>query len=704
MPNPTSRIPCRHRAGRLTWLPALAILLAPPALADEGMWTFDNFPAATVKRTYGFAPEQAWLGRVRLSAVRIAGGCSASLVSPAALVMTNHHCVHRCIEQLSDAQHDLVRAGFFAAQPRDEKRCPAMEINQLVEIRDVTSQVQQATAGVADARFFETQKAKLAELEQACAGGSDDVRCEVVSLYHGGRFDLYKYRRFQDVRLVFAPEFAVAFFGGDPDNFMFPRYDFDVGFLRIYGKDGKPLPTPEHFAWSKENAKTGDLAFVAGNPGATSRLFTVAQLEFERDVALPRAIARLSEQRGLLTEYQRRGAEQRRTVKALLFHTENALKACRGRHQALGVPAFFAAKAEEEQALREKVRAQPALAGRFGGAWEGIAAAVAKLRPQHRTFAALEHGFRPSELFGLARTLVRAADELTKPNGERLAELADARLPQLKQRLFAKVPIHDELEIALLSFCLTKLREDLGPDHPAVREVFGRESPEEIATRVVQGSRLQDAKVREQLFARGQSGIAASGDPLLRLAKALDPAARAARKRMEEEVEGPLKKHGELLAKAAFAIYGTGRYPDATGSPRLSYGAVKGWLEDGMPITPLTDFAGAYARATGRPPFALPASWLARKDRLDLHTPLDMATDNDIVGGNSGSPVVNRAAEVIGLIFDGNIHSLGGEYAFDPSTNRAVAVHGAAVMEALEKIYAARRIVDEIRGTASNPP
>ena len=670
--------------------------LSVPAVADEGMWTFGNFPAAAVRRKYGFGPDQAWLDHVRRASVRIAGGCSAGLVSQDGLVMTNHHCAHSCIEQLSTAKRDYVRSGFFAQQPELETRCPAMEIDQLLEIKDITGEVQSATKDVSDAKFFDMQKARMAELEESCADGSDETRCEVVSLYHGGRFELYKYRRYQDVRLVFAPEFQIAFFGGDLDNFTFPRYDLDVSFLRIYGKDGKPAKTPDFLSWAKDDAKAGDLAFVAGNPGSTSRLDTVAQLEFERDVELPSAIARLSELRGFLTEYQHRGTEQRRTSNARLFGVENTLKAWKGRHHALADLAFFDSRRQAEKALRDKVNANPAWARQYAPAWDAVAAAVAKRRQHKRIFDALERAFRMSEMFGIARTLVRAADELGKSNGDRLIEFSEARLPQLKQRLFSKAPLYDELERGLLAFCLAKLREDLGPDHPAIRAALGDKTPDEVAAHAVAGSKLKDVKVREKLLAEGKAAIAVSRDPLILLARAIDPAARAVRKQMEVEVDGPLKKNGELLAKAAFAIFGETRYPDATFSPRLSYGTIRGWVMDGEEVQPFTDFAGAYARATGRDPFALPKSWLDAKTKVDLHTPFDMVTDNDIIGGNSGSPVVNKSGAVIGLIFDGTLESLGGEYGFDDHVNRAIAVHSAALIEALGKIYGAKRIVEEI--------
>jgi hypothetical protein len=442
---------------RLIAFAVIAAISVPKAFADEGMWTFDNLPVAKMRARYGFSPDGTWLEHVRLASLRMAGGCSASLVSPNGLVMTNHHCSHQCIQDLSDKTHDFVRSGFLAKKIEDEKPCPAMELNQLIDIKDVTREVQDATKGVSDDKFNDVQKAKIAGLEKACATGSDEVRCDVVSLYQGGRFALYTYRRYQDVRLVFAPELQIAFFGGDPDNFMFPRYDLDVSFLRIYGKDGKPVKTGDYFTLSNEDTKEGDMTFVAGNPGGTSRRMTVAQLEYLRDVELPMRISRLSEARGLLTEYQHRGAEQKRTSNDMLFSVENRVKALKGRHAALAEKSLIESKIAFERTFRNQVNATPDLKAKYGRAWDGIAAATATSRRHAKTYAALERGFAWSDLFGIARTLVRAADELPKSNGERLTEFTEGKLPQLKLGLFSKAPINDELQTAMLTFALTTM-------------------------------------------------------------------------------------------------------------------------------------------------------------------------------------------------------------------------------------------------------
>lgn len=694
----------------------VSLALVAPAFADEGMWTFNNFPSADVKKKYAFEPTKEWLDQTRLASVRIAGGCSASLVSSDGLVMTNHHCARTCIENLSGLQKkDFNKEGFFAKTLADEPKCPAMEMNQLVELTDVTKRVQDSTKGVAADKFAETQKAEIAKIEKDCAT-SDEFRCDVVTLYRGGRYDLYKYRRFQDVRLVMAPEDAIAFFGGDPDNFMFPRYDLDVTFVRIYD-GGKPFKNDTFFKFSKAGAKEGELTFVSGNPGSTSRTLTVSQLTDDRDARLPQRLFRLSEMRGLISEYQNRGVEQKRHSNDTLFGVENAFKAIKGRHAALGDATFFGGLKANEDDFRKKVNANPKLKKEFGAVWDEIAKLTAKNATMRKEYGALEIG-PYSDLFSKARALVRYAEESGKPNAERLKEFTDSRLPQLKAQLLSNAPVYRELEIAKLTWSLTKIREDLSPDHPMVKKMLGTKSPAEVAKALIEGTRLDqlaaaepgkdksgkplpatpDTFSRTALFNGGKATIDASKDPMIEFARSIDAEARAIRTRFENEVEGPLKKQQELLAKARFAVYGEKIYPDATFTLRLSYGAVKGYQEDGREVKPLTTIAGAFTRHTGADPFALPKTWLDAKAKLNLDTPFNLATTNDIIGGNSGSPMINKDREVVGLIFDGNIQSLGGDYGFDESVNRAVAVHSSAILEALEKVYGAQRIVDELSG------
>jgi hypothetical protein len=697
---------------RLPLLAALSLCLSS-ALAAEGMWTYNHFPAAKVGQEQGFTPDQAWLDHLRLASVRIAGGCSASLVSPEGLVMTNHHCARECIENVSGLTHkDYNRDGFFAKSTADEARCPGMEMNQLTDITDVTKRLQDATQNAAPEAFNDVQRATIAAIEKECAV-SDELRCEVVSLYHGGRYDLYKYRRYQDIRLVFAPEDRIAFFGGDPDNFNFPRYDLDLAMVRIYGSDGKPLKNADYLRWSDGKLKEGDLTFVSGNPGGTSRGLTVAQFEDERDGKLPRAMLYLAELRGYTTQYQERGAEERRQSNELLFGVENGLKVIKGRHEALADPAFFGQLVANETAFRARVQQDPALASQYGGVWDAIAEVVRKDKAYRTEYGALERGLGNSRLFSIARDLLRHGDEMAKPNGERLREFGDSRLPQMKADVLANQPIYDELETSLLTWSLTRMRADLGADHPIVKRVFGKRSPAQIAADAVKHTRLKALQVdahgnvtggyRKTLWDGGKAAVQASQDPMIVLARALDPDARAIRKKVETEVDGPLKRQQELLAKARFAVYGDSSYPDATFTLRLSYGTVKGWMEGGKAVPAFTDMGGAFERATGADPFELPASWIKNKSRLNLATPMNFVTDNDIIGGNSGSPLVNRRGEVAGLVFDGNIHSLGGNYGFDAALNRTVAVDSAALLEALDKVYGATRIVKELTGSSTAP-
>jgi len=677
-------------------LAALLALLPLAASADEGMWTYNDFPKAAVKAAYGFEPTDAWLDKARLSSARLAQGCSASFVSPSGLVMTNHHCAHDCIEQLSTKEKDFVKSGFYATAQADEVKCPEIEVNQLVEIADVTARVTRATEGKSGRDFFMAQRAEQATIEKACQT-DDGLRCEVVSLYRGGRYDLYKYRRYQDVRLVFAPEFAIAFFGGDPDNFMFPRYDLDVAFLRVY-QGGKPAPTKDHFTWSQAGAKEGELAFVSGHPGGTSRQLTMAQLEYQRDVALPERLLSVAELRGKLLEYQRRGAEQARHSNATLFYLENSYKALYGRWQALLDKAFFASKARAEQDFRAALAKDAVQARRYLPAFDAIASATATARTLSRQLEFKER-MAGGDLLSHARHLVRAAAERSKPNPERLKEYSDAALPAMAQALLAEAPVHAEFEIFRLTHFLGKLREKLGPDDPFTRKVLGQKSPAELAAELVNGCRLGDVAVRKALWEGGPKAVeaAAATDAMIAFALRVDEDGRAVRKIQDETVQPVLTKNQELLARAHFAVEGTSTYPDATFTLRLSYGAVKGYEENGKQVHPITTFAGAFERHTGREPFALPERWLEARPKLDMATPFNFASTNDIIGGNSGSPVINKDLQVVGLVFDGNIQSLGGDYGFDASVNRTVSVHSSALLEALSKIYGADRLVQELR-------
>lgn len=681
---------------------ALGLLMALPAAADEGMWTYDAFPVETVSKAHGFTPTQEWLDKVRLGSVRLAGGCSASFVSPEGLVMTNHHCIRGCIEDLSSPKEDLLAKGFLARTPAQERRCPKVEANQLVKMTDVTARMNAATKGLTGAAFNTALKKEMSAVESACAT-STDVRCDVVTLFNGGKYHLYEYRRFQDVRLVFAPEFSMAAFGGDPDNFNFPRFGYDVAFMRVW-KDDAPAKSPDYLPWAKEGAKDGDLVFVSGHPGGTERKATVAELEFQRDVSLPYMLMMLSETRGKMKEFAASSPERYRTTRSKLRAVENGLKALRGRHQALADPSLLAQKRQEEADLRQRVEANAQVKASMEGAWEETAKALDAYRRMLPEYRMKEGGDAfGSELFGIARQLTRVAEEQPKPNAERLREYTEAQLPSLRQQLLRSAPIALDLDEAQLAFGLGRLRETLGADDPFVRQVLGTESPEGLARALVRGTKLGDVKTRQALLEGGKAAVEASKDPMLLFARKVDAEARAVRKRYEDTVEAVLKRNGERLAQARLAVYGTSGYPDATFTLRLNAGQVKGWEENGRPVAALTTFGGAYARHTGKDPFKLPDSWLKARGKVPDSTPFDMATTNDIIGGNSGSPMVNRDGRVVGLVFDGNLHSLGGRYGYVPETNRAVAVHGDGILAALEHVYGAGQVARELRAASEVP-
>ena len=672
----------------------LAGIACAAARADEGMWTFNDFPFDRVEQAYGFRPDQAWLDHLRLSSLRLARGCSASFVSPQGLVQTNHHCASACIEQLSTASMDYIAAGFYARNAADEIRCPDVEANQLVSIADVTQRINRATAGKSGEALAQAEKAEKTAIEKECSGSDDTIRCDVVELYHGGRYNLYQYRRYQDVRLVFAPEKAIAFFGGDPDNFEFPRYNFDVSYLRVYVA-GAPLDTRANYLrYAAQDAQPGELTFTSGHPGSTNRLITRAELEFWRDVSLPSGIFLGSELRGILTEFSTRGAEQARIAGGTLFGLENGLKAQKGKFAALLDPAIMKKHAAAERELRDRVAADPRLRAEYGDAWDQIASTLGRFRAMRdRTVFA---GGSRSRLFGHALALVRHAVEKNKPNDERLREYTDSRLPELRQSTTSAAPIYPELEKLMLTFWLTKMRETLGVDDPLVRKVLGKKSPAALAEELVDGSMLADVAVRARLLDADESEVAASSDRMIGFARALDPELRSIREDYENNVEAPLSKFSGQIANARFKIYGASSYPDATFSLRISFGSVQGYRLGDRDVAPFTTVDGVFARATGSAPFRLPDSWIAAQSTLNDSQPFNFATTNDIIGGNSGSPVVNRAGEVVGLIFDSNIQALGGDFGYDPAVNRAVAVNVGLLREGLAKVYRADRLLEEL--------
>lgn len=681
--------------GALMAATTILSLPASAAKADEGMWTFDNFPIQTVNDKYGTRIDQAWLDRVRGAAVRLQG-CSASFVSPEGLILTNHHCVVSCVQELSSAENDYVKNGWMPATREEEKQCPGQTAEVLTDIVDVTDRVLGAGQGLEGAAFIQARGAETQKIQQENCGDDAKLTCQVISFYRGGRYALYKFRKYDDVRLVFAPEFQAAFFGGDPDNFNFPRYALDGAFLRAY-EDGRPAATPNHLKWNATAPREGDVTFVAGNPGTTQRLLTVAQLERLRDQQLPLQLIQGSELRGRLLAYSATGDEAKRVSVDPIFGLENSFKVWYGQQQALLDPAFFGRKQQEEAELRQRVAADPALQQRIGDPWtelETVEAAARDLAVPYRQLATSAGG--GSTLYGMANAIVGVAKERSKPADQRQPGFTEAAVARARTQLQEETPISADLEEIRLGFWLSKTREYLTVDNAAVKNLLGRESPEALAERAVEGTRLDEAAYRVAALDMTVEQLTALNDPMIDLALRNYDTAQALRTEWNAKVSAPTARAAERVAQARFAVYGDNLYPDATFSLRLSYGEVKGWTYRGVTVPPTTVMGGLYERATGSEPFNAAEKFLAAENRIDKSVVYDFVSTNDIIGGNSGSPVINAAGEVIGAAFDGNIHSLGGSFGYDGELNRTVSVSTAAITEALRNVYDQPRLLEEL--------
>jgi hypothetical protein len=666
-----------------------------PAIANEGMWTFDNFPAAAVRQSFGADITPAWLDHVRLSTLRLTN-CTASFVSREGLILTNHHCIESCLAELSSKEKSLLELGFRASARKEEQRCPAQHADVLVGTENITDVVLKVDSGLSDVAANTARKKLLTSLEQACEQASAKAKsgkleCQSVRLYQGGQYFLYKYKRYSDLRLVFAPEADIAAFGGDPDNFQFPRWSLDFSMLRAY-ENNKPAQTPNYLQIDFAGPNANQLVFVAGDPGTTARLQTRSQLEFDRDVSLPITLLRASELRGRYIQFGKNNVGDERITLAPLNSLQNGIKVRRKELDALNDDALLEEKSKAEEALR-------AVAGISGpDPWQEIAMASSRERVLYLPYTFIENaaGFS-SALFRNARLLLRAADERLKPNRDRLREFTDAELPRMQHDLYAQVPVYPEFEQMTLSFSLERMREWLGPDHPVVRGLMSKESPDALATRLIAETEMNDANLRKRLWQGGKTAVDASHDPMIVLARSIDGEARAIRRQYEDEVEAPIARAAEKIAAARFNAYGTNMYPDATFTPRLNYGTVQGWVENGASVPPFTYLERAFERATGATPFKIPESWLRVKAQLNMSTPFCISTSNDIVGGNSGSPLIDVDGKIVGLMFDGNIYSIAGRYWFNPKNNRAIAVHPAIIREALEKVYGARELLTELQ-------
>jgi len=689
----------QRRVWILLTLAVWALLGLSVSLADEGMWTFDNPPIKQLKERYGFEPARQWLDHVRLSSVRFNDGGSGSFVSPRGLVLTNHHVALSQLQKVSSPAKDYVKDGFFARTEAEELKCPDLEVNVLVAMEDVTPRVLSAVKpGMNDEAALKARKAETAKIEKESLEKTG-LRSDVIPLYQGAEYWLYQYKKYTEMRLVFAPEQQIAFFGGDPDNFTYPRHDLDFALFRVY-ENGKPVESKDYLKWNAKGAGDGELVFVSGHPGSTSRLETMTQIETQRDYALPLVLKSLNRRAETARRYAAQGPEQARQAARIIFGVENSLKAIKGRAQGLSDKNLVAKMQKDEASFRALVASKPEWEKAYGGAWDAIAQAEMKQRQMLKTYP-FYSSFQWSRLAGIALYIVQYVAEVKKPDGERLEGYHDSELDSLRFRLFSPAPIYPQYEAAMLEGGLQFSLEELSANDPFIKAVLGARTPAEVAKATVEGTKLADPAFRKSLVEGGEAAVQASGDPMMVLARTIDPFDRQRTKAFEDNVESVETPAGEKIGQARFAIYGKSLYPDATFTLRLAYGAVKGYPMNGTQAPPMTTFFGLYDRAYSfgfKPPYDLPARYQERRTRLDLAGPLDFVNTCDITGGNSGSPVINKQGELVGLIFDGNIESLVSDYVYYEENNRAVAVHSGAIIEALRELYDASSLADELEG------
>ena len=688
----------RHLKAKIFSL-ILVLSLFIPIHADEGMWLFNMPPSSLLKAKYNFNITTEWLEHVQLASVRF-GGASGSFVSPDGLVLTNHHVGQGAIQNLSTKDRDLMKTGFYARTRAEELKAPGLELMVLQEIEDVTTKVLGAEKSDMTAVQAAAAKDKVIAALEKESSEKTGLRSIVVNLYSGSMFHLYKYKVYTDVRLVFAVEYPAAFFGGDPDNFTYPRYDLDITLFRIYEND-KPLNSKHYLKWDTAGVKEGDLVFASGQPGSTGRLLTLAQMEFLRDVSYPYTISNYERRRTLLKEFSSRGPEYARQAQGPLFGIENSLKATIGYQSGLLDKKLMEKKTKEEQALRGAVKKDPALDKEFSKAWDELADAQKKFASFFKAYRFFEGGAGFSTgYFNTARTLVRLAMEKGKLNDERLREYRDASLPSISRRMLAVTPIYDELEIFNLTDSLIQLQKEFG-NYQEVKWLFAGKLAEDVAKDLVTGTKLRDVEVRKKYLDSELDAVYLSDDPMIKLALLVDPISRGLRKKYQTEVESVETRNGALIARALFKLKGTSIPPDATSTLRLSFGAVKTYMETGKKIPFATTFQGLYDKAAkfkNKPPYELPASFIKNKAQLKLNTPLNFIATCDSIGGNSGSPVINRKGEFSGVLFDGNIQSLPARFVYSDQQNRSVMVHSQGIIEALLKIYNAKPLVDELLG------
>jgi V8-like Glu-specific endopeptidase len=675
---------------------ALSATLAPPLAADEGMWTLDNLPLAQLKERYGFTPTPDWIDHLQKASVSFGGG-SGAFVSPNGLVLTNHHVALGQLHKVSTAERDFVHDGFFARTAAEEMKCPDLELRVLMSTEDVTDRVRRAIDAKAPGSVQSAQRKAVTATIEKESSQSTGLQSRMVELYHGGEYWLYRYKKYTDVRLVMAPEQGIAFFGGDPDNFCYPRHDLDFAFFRIY-EDGKPVHPARWFRWSEGGPSDSELVFVSGNPGSTSRRLTVAQLQYLRDASHPIRIRQQERRLAALRAYAARGPEQARRSLDRIFGLENNLKRQRAYLEVLRDPAVMDLKRKEEAALRARVAKDPRLAAECGGAWDRIAAAEREQMRRHREYLSRDLS-RGARLVALAADIVRYATETEKPNDKRFEEYRDSNLESLRFQMFSPAPIYPDLDAVTLAAQLADALDALGPKDAFVRLALGGRSPTAMAEELMQKTKVGDVAFRKQLVAGGRAAVEASDDPLIVWTRQLEPSYRELRAWYEDNIKSVESLEGARIARARFALDGKSVDPDATGTLRLSYGRVAGYDQLTTRVPWKTTFLGLYDRARSfddRAPFTLPKRVAAARPRLDLDTPLDFVATADIIGGNSGSPVLSRNLEYVGLIFDGNTQSFAWDYVYDDRQARAVAVHSSAILEALRKIYGMDALAAEL--------
>jgi hypothetical protein len=691
-----------HRCGGVL---LLALVCASGPRADEGMWTFDNAPRKLWKERYGFEPTDAWLDHLRLSSVRLidggGGGGSASFVSANGLVLTNQHVAGGQLQKLSTAARDLVRDGFYARTRADELKCPDLEANVLLSYEDVTRRVQSAARpGASDADAAAARRAAIATIEKE-SFDKTGLRSDVVTLYSGGEYWLYRYKRYTDVRLVFAVEEQIGYYGGDYDNFTFPRHDLDVTFLRVY-ENGVPARTEHFLHWSSTGSSDGEFVVLSGHPGSTDRLLTLTQITYQRDIGNPLQKKVWESRRDALARYGKSSPEAARRAAGTIRSLENSLKRLVGQQQGLENPRMIAKKEAEERTLRARVSDNPEWQRAYASAWSRIDAIYGELPQRAPRLAFSTLGV--SRLGAYATTLVRYAEEIGRPNEKRLEEFRDSRLEGVRFALLSTAPIYPDLEEAVLAGWLDDAQRTLGAADPFVKAALDGHTASEVARAVAQGTKLVDVAERKALLDGGPDTIRRSQDPVIALARRVEPVLRELRDWQDQRLRSVETSAGQQIAAARFAAYGKTVYPDATFTLRLGYGRVLGYEEDTTLVPWKTTFYGLYDRAEGfgeKPPYNLPARWKTGRDRLNLATPLNFVYTVDTIGGNSGSPIVNRNAELVGLNFDSNQQKLPNRYLYidEAEGSRAIAVHVAAIVEALAKLYDAQTLVGELLGT-----